>query len=312
MMHHRLLRITPIVALVLLTHLFLPLSFILGFDRAPQQNWLAWALEFYKAASYGLFIFLVGAWSWFGRVTRYALPAALILVAVHSRPVEGAAADLLAFMGVESLISFCIGTLFTFVAVRALRGRNLRETSVDLHFPLRGGTFVVAQGGASSLLNAHFSNASQRYALDVLELNTFGVRTRGLYPAELNRYAIFGADVLSPCDGIVAGVQDGFADLSPPDRDREHRAGNYVAIESDEATIYLAHLRQGTICVQVGEQVVAGQKLGCVGNSGNTTEPHLHVHAEKGRYPGKFSGSPGVPIRFSGRFLVRNNRVKLP
>ena len=57
---------------------------------------------------------------------------------------------------------------------------------------------------------------------------------------------------------------------------------------------------QGTVCVKVGECVMAGQKLGNVGNTGNTTEPHLHIHAEVGSYPQRFSGNPGIPIRFDG------------
>ncbi|TMZ49982.1 M23 family metallopeptidase, partial [Klebsiella pneumoniae] len=51
-----------------------------------------------------------------------------------------------------------------------------------------------------------------------------------------------------------------------------------------------------------GDVVREGQLLGTVGNSGNTSEPHLHIHAEK--------DGEGVPIRFGGRFLVRNNLMR--
>jgi len=111
---------------------------------------------------------------------------------------------------------------------------------------------------------------------------------------------------------VVAAAVDGFTDFSPPGRDPENRAGNHVALECEGATIYLAHLMRGSVCAKVGERVRAGQVLGRVGNSGNTTEPHLHIHAETGPYPGKFPGMPGVPIRFGGQFLVRNDRVKAP
>ncbi|MEK5272086.1 M23 family metallopeptidase [Aeribacillus sp. FSL K6-8394] len=54
--------------------------------------------------------------------------------------------------------------------------------------------------------------------------------------------------------------------------------------------------------VNKGAKVQEGQQIGNVGNSGNTTEPHLHIHAERdGRE---------VPIRFNGRFLVRNQLVR--
>jgi murein DD-endopeptidase MepM/ murein hydrolase activator NlpD len=159
-------------------------------------------------------------------------------------------------------------------------------------------------------VNNHVVSASQRYALDILKLNSVGLRARGFYPADLERYAIFGVEVVSPCDGLVAAAEDGFADYSPPERDPEHRAGNYIAIEYDGATIYLAHLMKGSICVKSGDRVCKGQVLGRVGNSGNTTEPHLHIHVEEGLYSGQFSGKRGIPIRFNGKFLVRNDRVK--
>jgi len=161
-------------------------------------------------------------------------------------------------------------------------------------------------------VNYHAVNAAQHYALDILMLNAAGLRARGLYPRALERYAIFGAEVVSPCDGRVAAAVDGLPDLLPPERDGANRAGNHVALEWHGATIYLAHLMRGSVSVRAGETVRAGQLLGRVGNSGNTTEPHLHIHAEEGPYPGRFSGSPALPLRFAGRFLVRNDRVVAP
>ena len=57
-----------------------------------------------------------------------------------------------------------------------------------------------------------------------------------------------------------------------------------------------------SVVVAQGDKVTTGQILGKVGNSGNTSEPHLHIHAEK---DGK-----GVPITFNDRFLVRNSLVR--
>jgi hypothetical protein len=183
--------------------------------------------------------------------------------------------------------------------------------ALELSFPLRGGTYIIAQGGNTKLINIHGVSPSQRYALDILKLNSVGVRARGLYPSDPKRYAIFGAEVVSPCDGVVAIAMDGFEDYSPPERNPQHRAGNYIALECNGATIYLAHLMKGSICVKSGDRVTIGKVLGRVGNSGNTTEPHLHIHAEEGLYPGQFSGKRAIPIRFNGKFLVRNDQVKV-
>lgn len=50
--------------------------------------------------------------------------------------------------------------------------------------------------------------------------------------------------------------------------------------------------------------------MGLVGNSGNTGEPHLHIHAQRpGSAIAPLSGEP-VPVRFGGRYLVRNDRVR--
>jgi murein DD-endopeptidase MepM/ murein hydrolase activator NlpD len=64
----------------------------------------------------------------------------------------------------------------------------------------------------------------------------------------------------------------------------------------------MAHMQDGSIMVEAGMKVKAGQEIGAVGNSGNTTEPHLHIHAEL--------NGEGVPLRFSGRFLARNSVVR--
>src|SRR5262249_18526151 len=174
-----------------------------------------------------------------------------------------------------------LGMFFAILAGLAFRGRRTRAAGLELGFPLRGGTFQVGQGGASLAVNYHFSHPSQRYALDVVRLNGAGVRARCLYPRDLERYASWGAEVVSPCDGVVTAAVDGFPDLPPPERDPKHRAGNHVVIECGDATIYLVHLMRGSLIVRAGDRVRPGQSLGRVGNSGNTTEPHLHIHAEK-------------------------------
>lgn len=68
-------------------------------------------------------------------------------------------------------------------------------------------------------------------------------------------------------------------------------------------------MRQGSVAVREGDAVTTGQLIGAVGNSGNTTEPHLHIHAVRAETDNSISGT-GVPIFFHGRFLVRNSVVR--
>ena len=209
-----------------------------------------------------------------------------------------------------------VGTLAWYV----LLGRRAPSAAVvDLTFPLDSGTYYVVNGGSRQLINAHLMTLSgdrfrkwrgQSYGVDILELNRVGLRARGLLPRDPRDYAIFGQRVLAPCTGSVVAAADGLRDLSPPAVDREHMAGNHVILACGDAWVVLAHLREGSVCVSAGDSVRTGQPIGQVGNTGNTNEPHLHIHAQR---PGS-SESPlgGAPLvtRFDGRYLVRNARVK--
>ena len=143
-----------------------------------------------------------------------------------------------------------------------------------------------------------------------MALNAAGLRARGLMPTDLDRYAVFGRDVHSPCTGTVVETRDGLADLVPPATDRENPAGNHVVLRCTGTTptvdVLLAHLQRGSVAVEPGAPVSAGRLLGRVGNTGNTSEPHLHVHAVLTGSGGVLDGE-GVPISFDGRFLVRNS-----
>ena len=295
-MTQRTVKIGPSVLIVLLGHAFIPLLFILQMFRGYPHDSIAWILSLYIAGGYTLFIYLAGAWSWLGNFSRGSLPVILIIVAVATSPHDFSGVTAVQLLSFESILSLCIGTAFVVLAVQACLGRWLHVPGLDLAFPLRDGTYSIAQGGSRQIVNIHFKNMSQRYGMDILKINRFGFRASGVYPADPNKYSIFGAEVVSPCDGVVGCAQDGFPDFPPPERDPEHRAGNYIALESRGATIYFAHLQQGSVRVRAGDHVHTGQVLGLVGNSGNTTEPHLHIHAEEGGYPGHFSGNPGIPI----------------
>jgi murein DD-endopeptidase MepM/ murein hydrolase activator NlpD len=98
---------------------------------------------------------------------------------------------------------------------------------------------------------------------------------------------------------------DGLPDLPPPERDRENPAGNHVVISCMNVELLMAHMENGSVAVEAGERVETGQLVGRVGNSGNTTEPHLHIHAVEGGGPGVFQDD-AVPILFRRRLPTRN------
>jgi murein DD-endopeptidase MepM/ murein hydrolase activator NlpD len=133
-----------------------------------------------------------------------------------------------------------------------------------------------------------------------------------LTPPEPSAYDIYGVPVYSPCAGEVIAALDGVPDMQVPQTDREHMAGNHVLLRCGNADVLLGHLKTGSVKVVIGQQLTVGQPMAKVGNSGNTGEPHLHIHAQQaGTAAEPLSGNP-LPVRFNGRFLVRNDRVSSP
>lgn len=184
--------------------------------------------------------------------------------------------------------------------------------------PLRDGAFFVIQGGSNVILNNHRSSpkaTAQRYAVDLSKLSIFGRRTSTILPTNsLTDYLIYGEPVFSPCRGSILLKADGFDDQPIGRSDLNNPAGNYVAIGCDGGnTVVLAHLRRG-IEVELGSHVVSGQRIGAVGNSGNTTEPHLHIHALSGIVTNErealFVGQ-GIEIKIKNKCLYRNRTLEL-
>jgi hypothetical protein len=198
------------------------------------------------------------------------------------------------------------------------RGLRVPDEPVELTFPLRGGCFHVAHGGSRKIINAHMKVAAptlhdwrgQMWGLDIVKRYPAGNRAQGFFPQELDEYAIFDAPVYAPCEGEVVGVENELPDLIPPESDRVNKAGNYVLLRcGDEAVVLLAHLKRGSVVVQPGQRVAVGDRLGAVGNSGNTSEPHLHVHAQRGVGAATLLDAEPRPATFDGAWLVRNDRV---
>jgi murein DD-endopeptidase MepM/ murein hydrolase activator NlpD len=72
--------------------------------------------------------------------------------------------------------------------------------------------------------------------------------------------------------------------------------GNHVIVNlGDGVFAFYAHLQPGSITVKAGDKVRRGQVLGLVGNSGNSTEPHLHFHLSDANSP---LGGEGMPYAF--------------
>ncbi|WP_447248525.1 M23 family metallopeptidase [Meridianimarinicoccus sp. RP-17] len=204
----------------------------------------------------------------------------------------------------------------------ALAGRALPPVEVvDISNPFGPGRYLVANGGSTPLVNAHMRTLDttverylpwrgQSYAVDFFGLGPWGLRAKGWRPADPAAYAIFGAELRAPCDGNVVAVEGGMPDFKVPQQDPVNRLGNHVILRCGDAEIVFAHMRQDSLGIAPGDVVSVGDVLGEVGNSGASSEPHLHIHAQRPAPDGAspIAGEP-LALRIEGRFLVRGDRL---
>lgn len=184
--------------------------------------------------------------------------------------------------------------------------------------PVTGRWFVVASGDASQ---HHRWVVSSEYALDLARVNA-DMRTYTGDGARLTDYITFGQPIVAVADGVVVATRNDRADNEAMLRQPgeafdaymqrvvelqqatimqggfEAVAGNYVLIRhaNGEHSLY-AHLKQGSVRVNVGASVAAGAQIAEAGSSGNSTEPHLHFQLIDGP---DLNAARGLPIIFTG------------
>jgi murein DD-endopeptidase MepM/ murein hydrolase activator NlpD len=100
-------------------------------------------------------------------------------------------------------------------------------------------------------------------------------------------YVGYGANIVSATAGTVVDVRDGYpepeAGEAPFLDGPEDYSGNSVVVQVGEGVYaFYAHLQPGSVAVAIGDTVSVGQLLGTLGNSGNSTAPHLHFEIMDG------------------------------
>ncbi|ALA85397.1 peptidase M23 [Stenotrophomonas maltophilia] len=169
------------------------------------------------------------------------------------------------------------------------------QTRTRLQLPFDDEHFVF-WGGRTVEQNYHAAHAGQRFALDLLVLRD-GRSHRG-DGLRNDDYYCFGRPILAPADGTVVEVVEGVADNVPGQMNAAQLTGNRVILDhGNEEYSVLAHLRQGSVRVAQGQVVRSGAHLGDCGNSGNSSEPHLHYQLQAGPV---FGVGEALPAQFSG------------
>ena len=177
------------------------------------------------------------------------------------------------------------------------------HTKTALRLPFDGQWFV-AWGGRTLAQNRHAASPDQRFADDFVIVRD-GL-THGGDGHNNSDYYCFGRPVLAPGKGAVVVAFDSVADNVPASTNAAAPLGNHVIIDHGDGEFsFLAHLQRGSVRVKAGDVVVAGQPVGLCGNSGFSTEPHLHYHLQS---TPSFLVGAGMPAQFEN-YTANGKRV---
>lgn len=299
------------IALLIVTYLVIPVAFVIWLWRSKFPSKLNWLAVLLTLTAYSVNVFLTGRWDLLSYYLRFLLPI-LFFIAAFQSFIKAKSLPLYPPKKFRNYLDLGILALVTALFLTNLKshipqGYFFAGESVELSFPLKNGAYYVAHGGNSPTINYHNTNPTQRYALDIGKLNVLGARANGLDPRSLIDYAIFGETLYSPCNGTIANLVNDLPNLAPGESDRKNLAGNHILLRCQGADILMAHLLKGSITSQVESPVKSGDAIAKIGNSGNTSEPHLHIHARREGTGNSILDGEGVPITFDGKFLVRNS-----
>jgi hypothetical protein len=314
--------------LIVMLHLVVPFALIVWTWIRSYTSITAWGIQMLVLISYTAFIFLLGSWVYASFYVRYTILLLAIWAAIWS------------FLHIRSLPVFVtphfagwagygagliVSAMLVYFVVGAVRAHFYDEAPVNLAFPFKHGTYAVFEGGngkASSLMNYHYgaaihqgarTNLSMRYAVDIAKVTPWGNDAAGFLPKHNDKYAIFNQVVYSPCDGEVSEVEDKWLNETPWSGNPPYNVGNHILITANDFGVLMGHLQKGSIMVKTGDRVKKGQPLALAGNSGWTSQPHLHIQAMRkstGGGPlatGSFWGWEGIPIFFDGKNPVKNS-----
>jgi len=199
------------------------------------------------------------------------------------------------------------------------------DLSIDLEYPFVG-RWLTQNSPANRVPSHGTTMFGTSYAIDFVPVDDTG-RTAPITLASLVRpqrpggFPGFGRPILSPVEGIVVAVHDAEADHNAyrgvpsigyalsqrrrADQGWMALAGNHVLIDREGVAVAVCHLQYGSLEVRPGQRVRIGDALGRCGNSGNSTEPHVHVQATDGR---DIRHANAVRLTFRGS-LPRNGQV---
>lgn len=176
------------------------------------------------------------------------------------------------------------------LSARRANLRKFKRYGVELALPFRG-TWLATQGFDGTITHRD----DWRYAIDFMA-GERPEKTHREPGSRLEDYYCYDLPVLACADGRVVYAKDDVADNAIGKVNERDNWGNVVILE--HAFQYFsccAHLKRGSVAVNVGDHLKVGQTIGRCGNSGRSPYPHLHFQMQSAPYP----GSPTIRFQFS-------------
>lgn len=140
--------------------------------------------------------------------------------------------------------------------------------------------WTIFWGGDTKEMNYHVESEAQKNAFDfvITDKNGKSFKTNGKTNED---YYAFGKELIAPCDAEVVLSVDGIKDNIPGELNPIYIPGNTVILKTENNEfLFFAHFKQNSIVVKQGQKVKQGELLGLCGNSGNSSEAHLHFHIQ--------------------------------
>lgn len=185
----------------------------------------------------------------------------------------------------------------------------------EIESPLRGKNWVAANGccdaitphrGALITVNGTI-HGPERFANDWVRIDAQNRASEGDYK-KLANWPYYGDTIHSVADGTVVNVYDEAPEQvpgTPTDITMANIGGNMMVIDIGGGHYaFYAHLQKGSLRYRLGDKVRTGDVVGLLGNTGNTTAPHLHFHLMDGKSPLNSNGIPYVFRQFTGRGVI--------
>ena len=307
--------------IIILAHIILPAVILLWVWRGRNSSRFEWLLKIVITFPVIITLFLVGYWQQFTYYARIIIMIAY-LAAVYKSWLDSRILPLYTRLIYVDWILIIAGLGISVAMVCNLmnifESYSYKGTPVNLTFPFKNGPYMICFGGngeKSALANYHYKfplysrtrlDPSVIYAVDIVKLNVFGKSAKGFMPFDNHRYEIFLETVYSPCDGTVVSIENKWPDEKPYAYDYPYNPGNSIVIRYENVYVLMGHLEKDSFLVKTGDSVARGEPLAKSGNSGWTTEPHLHIQVMR-TYDGVDNEGEGLPFLFDGRFPVKND-----